>query len=261
VFPGFDGTATVAGLNSRKALGKWVGEYIDRRVSKPCDVGYSAGGAVTVAGDPAVIVNHLVLECPAGLRTIDASCAPTGEFRKALFVHPEKALAVSKSKEVEAENRRMLTHYGAEDGRDPELLERISEVKSQTLILHGTEDRIIGRESMQLLKSRLPKSFLVYVWDAAHNIEVDQPGACSSRSKAFSNARSVRRQHTPASASSAPAVAAPASPAPRTAGRRDHDRSDVPTMTMIGTMRAAMITPTPFGGVLAPKRFCRRCRG
>jgi hypothetical protein len=29
---------------------------------------------------------------------------------------------------------------------------------------------------MQLLKGRLRRAFLVYVWDAAHNIEVDQPG-------------------------------------------------------------------------------------
>jgi len=28
---------------------------------------------------------------------------------------------------------------------------------------------------VQLLKSRLPRSYLVYVWDAAHAIEVDQP--------------------------------------------------------------------------------------
>ena len=28
---------------------------------------------------------------------------------------------------------------------------------------------------MQLLKSRLARAFLVYYWDAAHNIEVDQP--------------------------------------------------------------------------------------
>jgi pimeloyl-ACP methyl ester carboxylesterase len=179
VFPGFDGTPTLPKLNSRKGLGKWVGEFIDREIGGPCDVmGCSFGGAVALwlAIQRPELVDHLILECPAGLQTIDAKLrADPAEFRKALFVHPEKAIAAPKTKEVEAENRRMLTHYGAEDGRDAELLERISEVKSQTLILHGTEDRIIGRESMQLLKSRLPKSFLVYVWDAAHNIEVDQP--------------------------------------------------------------------------------------
>jgi pimeloyl-ACP methyl ester carboxylesterase len=179
VFPGFDGTATVSGLNSRKALGTWVGEYIDREIGQPCDViGCSFGGAVALwlAIQRPELVDHLVLECPAGLQTIDPKLrADPAEFRKALFVHPEKAVSFSKPKEIEATNRRMLTHYGAEDGRDADLIERISEVKSQTLILHGTQDRIIGRESVQLLRSRLPKSFLVYVWDAAHNIEVDQP--------------------------------------------------------------------------------------
>jgi len=179
VFPGFDGTPIEKNLTSRKHLAGWVAQYIEREIGKPCDViGCSFGGAVALwlAIQRPDLVDHLVLECPAGLQTIDAKLrADPSEFRKALFVHPEKALPVSKTREVEAENRRMLTHYGAEDGKDPELLERISEVKSQTLILHGTEDRIIGRESMQLLKSRLAKSFLVYVWDAAHNIEVDQP--------------------------------------------------------------------------------------
>ncbi|HXU43480.1 MAG TPA: alpha/beta hydrolase [Burkholderiales bacterium] len=179
VFPGFDGTPTVAGLNSRKALGKWVGEYIDREIGGPCDIlGCSFGGAVALwlAILRPELVDHLVLECPAGLQTIDAKLrADPAEFRKALFVHPEKAFPVSKTREVEAENRRMLTHYGAEDGKDLELLQTLETIKHRTLILHGTEDRIIGRESVRLLKSRLAKSFLVYVWDAAHNIEVDQP--------------------------------------------------------------------------------------
>jgi hypothetical protein len=34
---------------------------------------------------------------------------------------------------------------------------------------------MVPKESVQLLKSRLPRSYLVYVWDAAHAIEVDQP--------------------------------------------------------------------------------------
>ena len=196
VFPGFDGTATLPGLNSRRGLGKWVGEFIDRQIGQPCDViGCSFGGAVALwlAIQRPELVDHLVLECPAGLQTIDAKLrADPAEFRKALFAHPERAASVSKTKEMEAENRRMLTHYGAEDGRDSELIERVAEVKNQTLILHGTEDRIIGRESVQLLRSRLQRSFLVYVWDAAHNIEVDQPermlglvGAFLERSDAF----------------------------------------------------------------------------
>lgn len=178
VFPGFDGTP-LQNINSRKQLALWTAQYIEREVGGPCDVmGCSFGGAVALwlAIQRPELVDHLILECPAGLQTIDPKLrADPVEFRKALFVYPEKFTGTPKAKEVDAENRRMLTHYGAEDGRDAELPERISEVKSRTLILHGTEDRIIGKESVQLLKSRLPKSFLVYVWDAAHNIEVDQP--------------------------------------------------------------------------------------
>ncbi len=178
VFPGFDGTPTDPRITSRKQLALWVARQIET-IGQPCDVmGCSFGGGVALwlAIQRPELVDHLVLECPAGLQTIDAKLrADPAEFRKALFVHPEKAIAPPKAKEVEASNRAMLTHYGAEDGRDAELLERVSEVKSQTLILHGTEDRIITKDSMQLLKSRLPRSFLVYVWDAAHNIEVDQP--------------------------------------------------------------------------------------
>jgi len=178
VFPGFDGTPLQDPV-SRKQLGEWVGRYIDEKIGGPCDVidcSFGGAAALWLAIQRPELVDHLVLECPAGLQTIDAKLrADPAEFRKALFVHPEKALPVSKTKDVEAGNRRMLTHYNAEDGKDPQLLERLSEIKHSTLILHGTEDRIIGRESMQLLKSRLAKSFLVYVWDAAHNIEVDQP--------------------------------------------------------------------------------------
>jgi pimeloyl-ACP methyl ester carboxylesterase len=101
-------------------------------------------------------------------------------FRKALFTHPEKITFEKKADEVEAQNRKMLSHYGAEDGSDSDLLKRVGEIQHATLILHGTDDRIIGKESVQLLKSRLRRSFLVDVWDAAHNIEVDQPERMSS---------------------------------------------------------------------------------
>ena len=189
VFPGFDGTPTVPGLNSRKGLATWAAQYIEREIGGACDViGCSFGGAVALwlAIQRPELVDHLVLECPAGLQTIDPRLrADPAEFRKALFVYPEKFTGKAKSPEIEAANRRMLAHYGAEDGKDSELLERLSEIRHSTLIVHGTEDRIIGRESMQLLKARLPKSFLVYVWDAAHNIEVDQPERMLERVEAF----------------------------------------------------------------------------
>ena len=177
-FPGFDGTATDPSLNTRKDLAARVGDYVEKKIGK-CDVmGCSFGGAVALwlAIQRPELVDHLVLECPAGLQTIDPALrADPSAFREALYAHPEKITFEKKPDGIEAANRGMMAHYGAADGRDPGLLENIQKVNSMTLILHGTEDRIIGKESMQLLKGKLKKAFLVYVWDAAHNIEVDQP--------------------------------------------------------------------------------------
>jgi pimeloyl-ACP methyl ester carboxylesterase len=187
-FPGFDGTAIDPAITSRRALATAVGRYIDK-IGKPVDViGCSFGGAVALwlASERPECVDHLVLECPAGLQTIDPALRKDPQaFRKALFAHPEKFTLEKKPEDIEAGNRRMLSHYGAEDGKDPELLENISRIEAVTLILHGTEDRIIGKESMQLLKGRLRRAFLVYVWDAAHNIEVDQPERMLSLVQSF----------------------------------------------------------------------------
>jgi pimeloyl-ACP methyl ester carboxylesterase len=188
-FPGFDGTPTEPGLDSRRGLALAVGDYIASEIGKPCDVlGCSFGGAVALwlALERSQWVDHLVLECPAGLHAIEAALRrDPGAFRKALYAHPEKVSFDKKPDAVEAQNRRMLAHYGAEEGMETGLLPRLGEVRQTALILHGTEDRIVHADSMRLLKSRLRRAFLVYVWDAAHNIEVDQPERMAAVVQAF----------------------------------------------------------------------------
>jgi pimeloyl-ACP methyl ester carboxylesterase len=161
-FPGFDATPTQEGLHSRRALARVLAEYIDG-VGKPLDViGCSFGGAVALwlAAERPDCVDHLVLECPGGLQSIDPAL-------------------------IEAQNRSMLAHYGAEDGKDADLIENLSRIEATALILHGTEDRIIAAGTMRLLKARLRRAFLVYVWDAAHNIELDQPGRMAALVQSF----------------------------------------------------------------------------
>jgi pimeloyl-ACP methyl ester carboxylesterase len=180
VMPGFDGTHAHASVKSMKGLAALVGEFIERTVGDPCDViGCSFGGylAAWLAAERPALVDHLVLECPAGFRPKGHAGRPVDaeELRKLLFLHPEKLPPETKPPAQEAGNRTMLPHYGCSAETDEELLARVPSIEKLTLILHGTADRMIPKESVQLLRSRLPHAYLVYIWDAAHSIEVDQP--------------------------------------------------------------------------------------
>jgi pimeloyl-ACP methyl ester carboxylesterase len=152
VIPGFEGTAFHEKVKTRAALAALVSEFASRVIGGRCDVmGWSFGGAVALwlALERPELVDHLVLECPGGLISID--------------------------KRIKRVNRALLEHYGAEDGKDEALLSRVAEVSHTTLIVQGTNDGTIPEASARLLKGLLKKAFLVYVWQAGHDIEVDAP--------------------------------------------------------------------------------------
>src|SRR5690242_12723079 len=135
-FPGFDGTAVDKEINSRKELGQAIGNYIEKSIGKACDVmGCSFGGAVALwlAVERPQLVDHLVLECPAGLGIIDPALrADPKLFFQALYAHPEKITFEKKPDAIEAQNRTMMARYGAGDGSDPELLEKVSSIEKIT---------------------------------------------------------------------------------------------------------------------------------
>lgn len=153
VIPGFEGTAFHEGVKTRQALAALVTEFTKRVVGARTDVmGWSFGGAVALwlALEAPQLLDHLVLECPAGLYSIDPK--------------------------IKRVNRAVLEHYGAQDGKDEALLARVADVAHTTLIVQGTHDGTIPAASAQLLKGLLRKSYLVYVWRAGHDLEVDAPG-------------------------------------------------------------------------------------
>lgn len=178
--PGFDGTPLHDSVRSMEALAMMAGEFIDRVIGTNCDViGHSFGG--WLAAWLAVLrrdrVEHLVLEAPAGFRPKGSPGLPreVDALRAALFVHPEKAPPSADPARMLA-NHKALPHYGggARD-TDAALVERLHEIEAPTLILRGTADPLIPDESVQLLRSRLRHAYLVYIWDASHAIEIDQP--------------------------------------------------------------------------------------
>jgi pimeloyl-ACP methyl ester carboxylesterase len=159
------------------ALGRVVAEYVDKTFGEPVDVmGHSFGGrtALWMAAQKPQAVDHLVLEAPSGF-------APNGSFptdaetlRKRMFAHPEKRPPGERSPHV-ANNREATQVYLQGNTFDAELQPRLASITNLTLILQGTADLICPKEAVQALKAKLPKSWLLYVWDAAHAPEIDQP--------------------------------------------------------------------------------------
>lgn len=152
VIPGFEGTPFHDGVKTRQSLAELVSAFAKQVIGERCDVmGWSFGGAVALwlAIEKPLLVDHLVLECPAGVYSIDPK--------------------------IKRVNRAVLEHYGAQDGKDDELLARVGEIGHTTLILQGTHDGTIPEASARLLKSGLRRAFLVYLWQAGHDLEVDAP--------------------------------------------------------------------------------------
>ncbi|HTJ28463.1 MAG TPA: alpha/beta hydrolase [Candidatus Limnocylindria bacterium] len=181
VLPGYDGTLFHDGVDSVPALAKMIGEFVDAAIGVNCDViGHSFGGwvATWLAVERPDRVEHLVLECAAGFRPALPNGVPSdpAALRAMLFAHPEKLTGEEKPPEVEAGNRTATMHYrGPVLGVDDALVARLGEIENLTLIVHGTEDRRIPAASSQLLRREIKHAYLVYIWDAGHAIEIDQP--------------------------------------------------------------------------------------
>jgi pimeloyl-ACP methyl ester carboxylesterase len=180
VFPGFDGTPTQPHLRTMQDLAGLAAEFVDRVIGRPCDVmGHSFGGWVAcwLAVRHSDRLQQLVLHAPAGFAPEGSGGLPTDpvKLRQAAFVHPENLPPERRSPDVLTANRTMVDHYLGKAVNDRDLQGRLGEIGALTLILHGTKDGLVPIASPRLLKERIPRSHLVYVYDAAHGIDVDQP--------------------------------------------------------------------------------------
>ena len=180
IVPGFDGTQKLDGLDTVRGVAGLYAELIDKLADGKCDVvGQSLGAWIGawLAIDHPEKVEPLVLASPAGFRHPDS---PPLSFEpevmlKQLFAHPEKRPPETKTAEQLAGNREAVKHYGIGSAWDEELNARIGEIACLTLIVHGTRDVRVPLDAVQMLRRTIPHSHLVFIYDSAHSIEVDQP--------------------------------------------------------------------------------------
>lgn len=179
LLPGFDGTPPDDRLRSMQDVGNLAADFIDSQIKEPCDViGHSFGArAAAWLGILHPDKVQLLVLAAASIRPLGEQ-RPTGTHEDALrrlFVHPENLPPESKSPELLAQNRAISLRLRGTPEQDAELLTRLADIRALTLILYGTKDGEIPPSSAQFLKQRIPHAMLIYVHDAAHGIDTDQP--------------------------------------------------------------------------------------
>lgn len=144
-------------------------------------LGTSFGGACAlhfVANYPDR-VESLVLEAPGKFR--EASVHPSklapDEFVKAFRSHPERLPHMGPPDPEFMARVWPTVERLMGDGTDDQLLARLAEVPTRTLILFGRDDGIVNPINGRVLRRTLRNSSLQYVFDAAHDIQSDRPAA------------------------------------------------------------------------------------
>lgn len=180
VFPGFDGEPELSSVKSMPGLADLADAYISDVIKEPCDViGHSFGGwtASWLAATHPDDVQQLVLAGSAGFRPegVGGLGGDPADLRRRMYAHPENAADDERSPEIRTANRNAAARYNGGIATDADLVARLGDITALTLIVHGTKDGVIPLESPRLLKERIPRATLVYIYDAAHSIDVDQP--------------------------------------------------------------------------------------
>lgn len=197
VLPGFDGTPRHERLRSIPDLADLAADIIETEIKEPCDViGHSFGGwiAAWLAVRHPTKIRQVVLCAAAGFRPegVGGLDADPETLRRRMFAHPETVTPEQKTPDVLQQNRGMIGHYHGGAATDHDLVPLLREIEAETLVLHGTKDGIVPKESARLLREKIPHAHLIYVYDAAHSVDTDQPerytqvvGDFLSRGEAF----------------------------------------------------------------------------
>lgn len=180
VMPGFDGAASLEPLRSIADLADLAAGFIDAAIKEPCDViGHSFGGwiAAWLAVRHPDKIRRLALCAPAGFRP-DGIGGLTGDpeaLQRKMFAHPERLPPEAKPPGMLQQNREQARRYTGDVATDGDLVPLLPKIGAETLLLFGTRDGIIPVESAQLLRRNIPHAHVIYLYDAAHSLDTDQP--------------------------------------------------------------------------------------
>jgi pimeloyl-ACP methyl ester carboxylesterase len=178
--PGFNGTPQHASVATMRGLAGLMAEFARKTIGGKCDVvAESFGGwvALWLAADHPDLVEHLVLEGPAGLRdpgTGGLPADPQARMR-ALYAHPERAPQETRSPQVIADTMRARDRYMNGIDFDEALQAALGQIKARTLVVMGTKDTVAPVAVAHRIKAGVASSHLSFIYGAAHSLEFDAP--------------------------------------------------------------------------------------
>lgn len=122
-------------------------------------------------------LESLVLESPAAFRdpAVNPSALTPDELRRALFVRPENGPPPQPLPVIQKQLALLNRLIGP--AADPELRERMRGLAVPTLVVVGRSDGLIPPALGRVYKELLVSCSLVYVYDAAHEVQFDRPEA------------------------------------------------------------------------------------
>ncbi len=145
-------------------------------------LGTSLGGACAlhlVTRYPERVIS-LTVEAPGEFRpgAVPPNELPPEDFVRAFRSHPERPPAMAPPDPAFMARVWPTVERLMGDGTpNADFLARLSQVRTRTLVLFGRDDGIIPPENGRLYRQAMPNCALIYVYDAAHDIQSDRPEA------------------------------------------------------------------------------------
>jgi pimeloyl-ACP methyl ester carboxylesterase len=124
-------------------------------------------------------LDALVLAAPAAILPEGhvRPSVPPEQRASLLYAHPERQPAGPRPDPTVVEQQEALVRRLRGPNRDADLEGRLADFRVPTLVLFGTEDRMIPPEMGRIYRELMPNCHLVLVYDAGHAIDGDRPAA------------------------------------------------------------------------------------
>jgi pimeloyl-ACP methyl ester carboxylesterase len=142
-------------------------------------MGTSFGGklALWMAVQAPERVGALVLAAPAAVRPEGRPRLSPEERRALLYAHPDRMPPLAAPDPAIEAKQEALVQRLMGPPRDEALEGRLAGLQVPTLVLFGTEDRLVPPEMGRRYRELLPSCSLVFVYDAGHVMEEERPEA------------------------------------------------------------------------------------